>query len=187
MLMSHRNKGFTLIELLVVISVIGVIASLVLSSINSAREKAEINSRLSQANQLKRALLYYQLDTGNFPITSNNTGYCLGKGSSETCWGAHASGNDAVNTALESYISMGPFAGEPDDDGRGYIIYNGNTSLTGCNGDRTNGFYVFWKPDNFSGGSTSCPGESKVSCCPLGLGLCGGAYGYYCALPVELY
>lgn len=38
----NKQQGFTLIELLVVISVISVVASLVLSSVNSAREKAKI-------------------------------------------------------------------------------------------------------------------------------------------------
>lgn len=38
---SSRNKGFTLIELLVVISIIGLLSSVVLASVNTARDKGQ--------------------------------------------------------------------------------------------------------------------------------------------------
>lgn len=68
----HRNKqlGFTLIELLVVISIIGLLSSVALVGLNSARVKARNAQRLSEYKKLAEALMLYQQDVGSYPITS---------------------------------------------------------------------------------------------------------------------
>ncbi len=56
--------GFTLIELLVVIAIIGVLASIVLASLNTARRKSRDARRVTDIKQLQLALeLYYDAQT----------------------------------------------------------------------------------------------------------------------------
>ena len=64
----NRSRGFTLIELLVVIAIIGILSSVVLASLNSARSKARDAQRLSDIRQVQLALeLYADSNGGAYP------------------------------------------------------------------------------------------------------------------------
>jgi type II secretion system protein G len=74
---GNRQRGFTLIELLVVVSIISLLSSVVMSSLNLARAKARDARRAAEVKQLKTAIEMYHNDNGVYPMAGadNNTGY----------------------------------------------------------------------------------------------------------------
>jgi len=69
-LRNKKQTGFTLIELLVVIAIIGLLASVVLLSLNSARAKSRDAKRLADVRQFASALELFFNDNGGYPIAS---------------------------------------------------------------------------------------------------------------------
>lgn len=64
-----EKRGFTLIELLVVVAIIGVLASVVLPSLNTARAKARDAVRKQDMQTIYTMLAQYAIEYGGIPET----------------------------------------------------------------------------------------------------------------------
>ncbi len=69
----QKKKGFTLIELLVVVAIIGLLATLSIVALNTARAKARDAKRVADIKQIQTALELYYNDNSGYPATGSVT------------------------------------------------------------------------------------------------------------------
>ena len=118
-----NKKGFTLIELLVVVAIIGLLSSVILASLNTARFKAKDAAMKESVHQFENLMALNYQDYGSYcqlqwAWSSISGGVCLGFS------GTYAT--QAQNICNSIYNNAGDIWGPTG----AYRIYN-NTS-TGC-------------------------------------------------------
>ena len=68
----NNREGFTLIELLVVISIISLLSTVILASLNDARTKSKVSKVKADMIQIRNAAELYKTDTGIYPATTTD-------------------------------------------------------------------------------------------------------------------
>ncbi len=102
---SRRVRGFTLIELLVVIAIIGVLISLLLPAVQSAREAARRAQCVNNLKQIGLALANYEGVNQMYPPG----GMTLVSSFATATWGKEAANNGVSWVALIlPYIEQSP-------------------------------------------------------------------------------
>ena len=91
---NRKHSGFTLIEILVVIAIIGLLASIVLSSLRSARIKSRDARRKMDLNQLSKAFAFYVSDNKGIIPLSNQCGSARTGALHGVCVGAPGAPNN---------------------------------------------------------------------------------------------
>jgi general secretion pathway protein G len=96
--LAARTRGFTLIELLVVIAIIGLLASIIIVSLDQAQTKSRDARRVADIREIQNALEEYAATCGSFPAPLSS-GAGLGIGDNNGC---------PSGTTLGTYISPVP-------------------------------------------------------------------------------
>lgn len=110
-----KKKGFTLIELLVVIAIIGLLSTLAVVALNSARQRARDARRVADVKQIQTALELYYNDQDEYPA-----GNALELGEGTDCTGSAACvclDADGFDAACTTGIYMGSIPASPDPNG----------------------------------------------------------------------
>ena len=147
-MIQKKQKGFTLIELLVVIAIIGLLASIVLLALNSARAKSRDAKRIADVREMMTGLeLYY-----------NN-------------FGGYAS---SIAALVPNYVGSTPQSPTPADGScpaslatNGYVYTASGTSFTGSDGSTT--VYPSYSLAFCLGGSTGGYAAGTHTGSPTGL------------------
>jgi len=149
------KRGFTLVEILVVIAIIGILASIVLASLSTARAKGRDAKRVSDLKEVQLALELYYDSNGSYPLT------------------IYGSPSPLVSGGYISVMPIDPNAGACVNDGDPgcykYVALNSSNCGISCTSATSYHLAALLESSNLSATG------SDSDACPIGSGPVGGA------------
>ena len=141
---TSRPRAFTLSELLIVIAIIGLLATIAVAAVSSARAKARDTKRASDLKQIQKALeLSYEPGSG-YPVVAS--GIVLGGTTTDVlCSLGSASGFKADQTAGNcdaGKIYMGLVPSNPVPGGANYVYKSTDGAGSVCTIAPCNGYCI---------------------------------------------
>ena len=159
------SRGFTLVELLVVIALIGILATLLLLQLNTARAKARDVQRITAVTQIRQAVELFYNDCGSYPVdvygTAIDCGATAGVGHFMSSGKVPVDPNSTTTSTINYYYGRGTTASQYQvsaelEQNNGSLKSDADIPATG------------WTPTGKPGGTEAC--TTAVDDCIFDLG-----------------
>lgn len=125
--LKSNQKGFTLIELLVVLLIIGLLATISVVALGTARAKGRDTRRLTDVKGIQNALELYFLDNNAYPAVASAT--VLGTPASS---GRLDNAGFGVSTGTGTPVYMVKVPANPTPNGTAYTYTSTDAAGTAC-------------------------------------------------------